>query len=89
MTNFRLVPVKCVKESVVIESDDEVTVLHYNTVILRLRKNQNHFGKYDIISIYRASVTSSKMINRVLDYYGVEKPSKKDEIYFSNYNNTT
>jgi hypothetical protein len=71
--NIRQVPIKCVKESVVLEIDNsEVLVLHYNTLILKLVKG-NQLGQYTIATIYRASVTSSKMINRVLDYYGVDR----------------
>lgn len=60
--------IKCVKSSVVLKSGEFVKVIHYGTTILEL-----DLSSKKVVSINRASMTSSKMINRVLDYYGFDR----------------
>ena len=67
MVNLQQVTeIKCVKNSTVVTDGRYVKVFHYGTVILLLDLLE---GK--VIDEYKASKTSTKMINRVKIHYGI------------------
>lgn len=69
MTKIQTVSeVKPVKQAFVIKDGYIITVVHYGTIILEIDTLI-----HEVLSINRASRTSSKMINRVLDHYGFSR----------------
>lgn len=80
--------IKCVKNSVVVKIINDlgltiISVVHYSTEILRLEKSAESY-KYHIMRLDRYSVTSSKMINRVLDFYRVDDPEITKRRFYVN-----
>lgn len=73
--------IKCVKNSIVIRFENSISCKHYYTEILRLEKNGNS-GKYEVVHLDRYSRTSSKMINRVLAFYGIDDPEITNRKYY-------
>lgn len=77
--------VKHVKESIFVRQDNGTyECQHYNTTILKVVPVGLDNKSLKIEKIYRASVTSSKMINRCLDYLRYpndNKKAKENEIF--------
>lgn len=80
--------VKHVKESIFIRQDDGTyECQHYGTTILKVVPSGLDNHSLRIETINRASVTSSRMINRCLEYLGYPKEYKKakeQEIFIPN-----
>lgn len=67
MYNMNMIrDIQLVKESCVIENEGIVTCFHYGTKIIEIELSTKK-----ILSEYKPSRTSSKMVNRVKHYYGL------------------